>query len=488
MGLLYKIIMYLISLYNEKMSDKKKTKPKKEKDIISNMVYLLTERNRAIAEIERVQKATSPEMIEWERCKKLWKQRYAVTNPDDGSLYIPDENVWMYRRKTRRFLRNKSETRAAKIDKKFAKNIERCIESLEENLSKTGRRLELQISSLKKNLESLVDDICRLTRDQFLGSTKCIREDASERIAILTREVEDKMKSIEASEQELLTLSEEELKALEKARSRRKEMGNTLESFISYLELLKKRSDYEKFEDSLKIYLSYFDTNQCCIRQIEKFLDGTDGDLGKLSEVVENNRSNCMCASFDVLTKMVTLVLNNFDRHVIDLPSYLHHLKEETRKSDIKRLEKHIGEISSTRTGWIERLRCLDPRVEEDLPKIRDAVKLDWCASFDVSTQMVCLTNPDEKVGHLSIPEYLEYLNDKLCEYEEILSEKKRACGLLCFYTKECSICIDSDRTEKWSILNCGHKFHTSCISKWRPSTNKCPTCRTEISTCIIQS
>jgi hypothetical protein len=440
------------------MSDKKKTKPKEEEDILRNMVYLFGERNKAIEEIEKVQKAGSPEMKKWEedlgfnKEQMLLEKKKILNSHVNWSDYLRQHEKRKsgdkrqkrqrgeclykeYKNIVRKLERKIHPDRAMFINERFVKNIERCIESLEENLSEDVRRI----------------------------------------------------KSIEASEQELLRLSEDELKALEKAKSRRKEMGNTLESFISYLELLKKRSDYEKFEDSLKFYLSDFDTNQCCIMQIEKFLDGTDDDLGKLSDVVEDNyRPNSMSASFDASTQMVTLYLNNFDRHVIDLSHYLHHLKEGPRKSDIERLEKHIGEISSTRTGWIAHLRCLDPKVKENLPKIRDAVKLDWRASFDVSTQMVCLTNPDEKVGHLSIPEYLEYLNDKLCDYEEILSEKKRACGLLCFYTKECSICFDSDRTEKWSILNCGHKFHTSCISKWK-SSEMCPTCRTKICS-IIQS
>jgi hypothetical protein len=124
---------------------------------------------------------------------------------------------------------------------------------------------------------------------------------------------------------------------------------------------------------------------------------------------------------------MVKLNLSR-NTHDIELSHYLHHLKEGTRKSDIKRIEEYIREICSNLTGWIASLSCLDPRVEQDLSKIRDMVKLYWRASFDVSTKKVCLIYPDEKVEHLDIPEYVEYLRGKIRHFEEILAEKKRMC------------------------------------------------------------
>lgn len=93
-----------------------------------------------------------------------------------------------------------------------------------------------------------------------------------------------------------------------------------------------------------------------------------------------------MSASFDVSSKMVKLVLGEKE-HIIELSHYLHHLKEGTRKSDIELIEKYIGEICSNLTEWIASLSCLDPRIEQDLSKIRDTVKLYWLASFDVSTK-----------------------------------------------------------------------------------------------------
>jgi hypothetical protein len=47
---------------------------------------------------------------------------------------------------------------------------------------------------------------------------------------------------------------------------------------------------------------------------------------------------------------------------------------------------------------------------------------------------------------------------------------------------EECCICLDSDNTNPWSILPCGHKFHGQCISQWLSSNHTCPICRIYIS------
>ena len=43
---------------------------------------------------------------------------------------------------------------------------------------------------------------------------------------------------------------------------------------------------------------------------------------------------------------------------------------------------------------------------------------------------------------------------------------------------EECCICLDIDNTREWSILPCGHKFHSSCVSMWILSHQTCPVCR----------
>lgn len=47
--------------------------------------------------------------------------------------------------------------------------------------------------------------------------------------------------------------------------------------------------------------------------------------------------------------------------------------------------------------------------------------------------------------------------------------------------TEECCICLDMDNTREWSILHCGHKFHSSCVSTWLRSHQTCPVCRYHI-------
>ena len=46
---------------------------------------------------------------------------------------------------------------------------------------------------------------------------------------------------------------------------------------------------------------------------------------------------------------------------------------------------------------------------------------------------------------------------------------------------EECCICLDSENTNPWSILPCGHKFHGHCISQWLRSNQTCPICRIRI-------
>ncbi len=43
---------------------------------------------------------------------------------------------------------------------------------------------------------------------------------------------------------------------------------------------------------------------------------------------------------------------------------------------------------------------------------------------------------------------------------------------------EECSICLDIDSIQPWTILPCGHKFHGSCVSTWLLTHQTCPICR----------
>ena len=195
-----------------------------------------------------------------------------------------------------------------------------------------------------------------------------------------------------------------------------------------YFAGIQARKTHESLETSIKFFLSDFDKNNHCIHQLDNLITNVESNLGQIQDVVDKNyRVNCMLAKFDVSTKKVHLYLNN-KKHIIELSHYLHHLKAGTRKSDIELIEKYISEICSNLTGWIASLSCLDLRVEQDLSKIRDTVKLYWRASFDVSTKKVYLIHPTDKVEHLDIPEYVEYLRGKIRRHEELLSEKKRMC------------------------------------------------------------
>ena len=43
---------------------------------------------------------------------------------------------------------------------------------------------------------------------------------------------------------------------------------------------------------------------------------------------------------------------------------------------------------------------------------------------------------------------------------------------------EEYCICLDMDNTGEWSILQCGHKFHGTCVSTWLRSHQTYPVCR----------
>ena len=45
----------------------------------------------------------------------------------------------------------------------------------------------------------------------------------------------------------------------------------------------------------------------------------------------------------------------------------------------------------------------------------------------------------------------------------------------------ECCICLEraAESTLPWSMLVCGHKFHTVCVSTWLANHKTCPICRT---------
>ena len=47
-----------------------------------------------------------------------------------------------------------------------------------------------------------------------------------------------------------------------------------------------------------------------------------------------------------------------------------------------------------------------------------------------------------------------------------------------CSQDTKCSICYENMDSVNISVLMCGHKFHTSCIFKWR---NSCPMCKNNI-------
>lgn len=389
----------------------------------TTLLYLRDERVRAVA-------LSESKKDEWDPEKR--KLRSRLQNLKDSRRFdFKTEMDIRDLEKQIKSLKRKMNRKDVVIEK-YLENVQKHVVSLEcdaRDAEMNMLRTRETILASKKRLEETVSKMQELLKIELLGNTEFEKSSASKKNVSLRAEIEKIRSSIEKCEQEIPELESIARAFRFEATSIRKEMGSTIESFDRYLDIVQKQKDHQNIElYQLKFRLSDFDKNNNCIRKLDELIKNVDSNLEKIKKVVENNyRINCMSASFDVSSKMVKLVLGEKE-HIIELSHYLHHLKEGTRKSDIELIEKYIGEICSNLTEWIASLSCLDPRIEQDLSKIRDTVKLYWLASFDVSTKKVYLIHPDEKVEHLDIPEYVEYLRGKIRHFDEFLEEKMKQC------------------------------------------------------------
>lgn len=319
-------------------------------------------------------------------------------------------------------------SRVERIEEKYQRNLTKYMEHVNSIVRWSPNNLRMVESGIAQKEKDLIDLTTHLVN---LKVAEQLANDGERKQLAIQRRVDHERKQHQAEQ----SLIEEKLR-LDKlkhyyqaisveATAVQQQLGN-LESQDRYFAEIQSWKTYKDNEIFLQSKLSDFDKNVGCIRELDELIRDVNSNLGKIQSVVENNyRVNCMLAKFDVSTKMVKLCLGH-KAHDIQLSDYLYHLKEGTRKSDIKSIENYISDICSNLSGWIANLSRLNPRVEPDLSKIRDTVKLYWRASFDVSTKKVCLTHPTEKVEHLDILEYVEYLRGRMRHFQEILAEKKR--------------------------------------------------------------
>lgn len=385
-------------------------------------LYLRGERDRAVA-------LSQSKQHDWERWKNEKRELKSILKELKDSGMFRKNELTNFIEKIKSLKRKIN--RGDAVIKKYFKNVQKYVLSLEsdaEDAETNVLRTRQKILASQKSIEEIVSKMQELLKNELLGETESERSSAKKESEMLCAEVEKFRQLIQKCEQEIPELESIARAFRFKATSTRKEMGFTIESFDRYLDIVKQQKEHQDIEKyQLEFGLSDFDKNNDCVHQLDELIKNIDQNLVKISEVVKENWRHQMSASFDASSRMVTLFLG-YKPHDITLSHYLHHLKEGTRKSDIKRLEEYIGKLCLNLTEWIASLRCLDPRVEQDLSKIRDTVKLYWRASFDVSTKMVYLIHETEKVEHLSIPEYIEYLRGRLRHFEEILAQKKRMC------------------------------------------------------------
>jgi hypothetical protein len=73
----------------------------------------------------------------------------------------------------------------------------------------------------------------------------------------------------------------------------------------------------------------------------------------------------------------------------------------------------------------------------------------------------------------------------KLLDFIDFPKEILRKINIIKFhpFDKICTICLDeqSNLSNEWSMLSCGHKFHIECIDCWKIDCKNCPICNTEI-------
>jgi hypothetical protein len=73
----------------------------------------------------------------------------------------------------------------------------------------------------------------------------------------------------------------------------------------------------------------------------------------------------------------------------------------------------------------------------------------------------------------------------KLLDFIDFPKEILRKINIIKFhpFDKICNICLDeqSNPSNEWGMLSCGHKFHTECIDSWKIDYKNCPICNKEI-------
>jgi esterase/lipase len=160
-------------------------------------------------------------------------------------------------------------------------------------------------------------------------------------------------------------------RAREKAESLRKEMGYTLESFISYLERLRMQIDQENKERFLDDELKNFEKTHKCILKLAELTKNVDSNLEEIRNTVEEGSRSGLDASFDISRKRVNMILNYKSFHNITLIEYLHYLKYTTIPNDVEKLEKSITEICLKITERIESNSVFASEVESLRCKIK---------------------------------------------------------------------------------------------------------------------
>lgn len=361
------------------MVEKSKKEKQDKRQKIDGLFYLLKQRNDAIDSIKKRKEKGSPEMIEWQKTKsKLEEKKKSLTEQyirQYGSIrkYWEKETAMQYKHAVRNILRKTAENRAERIDKRFKKNVQIYVIFLEFKAARDKDcviNLESKISRWNERLEELVKEICKHTKDKFLGSTKSKQENASAQMAKLVSDVEKIEESIKSSKKELLELKLKASISDEKARLLREEMGYTVESFISYLERLKKRMEKqfkcEDLDESISNHLEGFEKTVQFIGIIEGLSKDVESNLQEICDAVTASSRTGIQVSFDMVTKRVYLTLNGKTYHDLTLEQYITYLKDETRPRDINDLEDSLKRLTES----IESLRAFVPDFKNLTKKI----------------------------------------------------------------------------------------------------------------------
>lgn len=208
------------------------------------------------------------------------------------------------------------------------------------------------------------------------------------------------------------------------------------------------------------------------------------------SEESNNKKSNDKKESKELNDKKITLKELKKDKELNELN--WNKLFKQISKDKIDNMDKINKYRLQLQSLLINFSHIKTARINTQFLIERDPIQfsglLDIMENFDIHTETLEIEKKDI-IMNLDILNKTNISITKFCNYylsknKNHLPSKPSKNHLLSFRLKttdkyECVICCQEDT--KGLVLDCGHKFHIECISKWFYNTLNCPMCKTKL-------